>query len=118
MQAGSTEVLAEYGMPQKEKSKRIQTSLPESTYEDVLYACSMYGMTVKSFAAEAIAEKAYAILEKLRNCKSQEQVVKLPPEAAKQFRYFLTHPEIFSGAEKRFEELAKDVQFSPECKVK
>ena len=96
--------------------KRIQTALPESTYEDALYACSMFGMTMKSFAAEAIAEKTYAILEKLGDRKTQERVVKLPPEAAKQFHYFLTHPEIFAEAEKRFEELAKDVQFSPECK--
>lgn len=89
--------------------KRIQTALPEGTYEDALYASSLYGMTMKSFAAAAIAEKTYDILDAMRNRRNQVKRLHMNPKELAYFNYLMEHPEEFDEARKRFKELAKTI---------
>lgn len=97
----------------QQAEKRVQTALPESTYEDALYASSLYGMTMKSFAASAIAEKTYGILDAMRNRREHVKRIKMSQKELEYFNYLLEHPEEFDEARQRFKKLAKSIELVP-----
>ncbi len=87
--------------------KRIQTALPECTYEDALYASSLYGMTMKSFAAAAIAEKTYSIIDAMKRRSEQGKRISLNSKEWDNFLNILENADQYDDIDKRVKEAEK-----------
>lgn len=80
--------------------KRIETSLPDNSYQIVSHAAEMCGMSLRSFFAKAVLDTAMATIERI-NATTAQTSMKLNHQESQKLKYLLDHPELFNaGLEK------------------
>lgn len=79
--------------------KRIESALPEHTFQLMKEASAMSGQTVKNFIAAAVTEKTLSVLERFKNVSFRELPV--PVEVQEKILKAIMAPELFEEANKR-----------------
>ena len=79
--------------------KRIESALPEHTFQLMKEASAMSGQTVKNFIAAAVTEKTLSVLERFKNVSFKEMPV--PLEVQEKILKAIMTPELFEEANKR-----------------
>lgn len=79
--------------------KRIESALPEHTFQLMKEASAMSGQTVKNFIAAAVTEKTLSVLERFKNVSFKEMPVLV--EVQEKILKAIMAPELFEEANKR-----------------